>query len=82
MSITMYKPRNETSTLRVFGTLRNQFSAYLGRRRTIRLLKACNQRDLQDVGIIPQDIFEIEYFASPNAMDDLSSKARLRARNW
>jgi uncharacterized protein YjiS (DUF1127 family) len=82
MSVTMQRTHSELHTHSLLHTLHNQILAYLERRRTIRALKACSQHDLQDMGIIPQDIVELQHSSAADAVDALSIKAGLRAGNW
>lgn len=82
MSVTTHRTHSETRPHAFLLTLGRQFLAYLEWRRTIRALKACNQRELQDAGIIPQDIFDLEHANPADAVEELSIKSRMRAGNW
>ena len=82
MSVTTHRTHSETRVHAFLLTLRDQFLAYLEWHRTIRALEACSQRELQDVGIIPQDIANLKHTNPADAFDELSVKSRMRAGNW
>jgi uncharacterized protein YjiS (DUF1127 family) len=82
MSVTTYKIVAEPRPHTIFRTLRHQFFAYFERRHTIQALKSCSSRNLRDVGMIPQDIVELQHAASPDAAGALSATSKQRAANW
>lgn len=82
MPVTMQKTYSEVRPHSLIRALGNRFSAYLEHRRTVRALKACSQRELQDIGIIPHDIVELEHSNPADSIDELSIKSGMRAGNW
>lgn len=82
MTITTLSSVKETRLPAFLRILSDHFSAHLDRRRTLAALKACSPRNLQDVGIIPEDIAELEHHLADDALNPVSRKARIRAGNW
>jgi len=64
------------------GRLAGWIAVQLERRRTIRSLSSCRQRELHDVGIIAQDIINLKNSSGIEAVDELCGNAEIRSGNW
>lgn len=82
MPLAMHNSLTSTRRNSLFCTFSAWIASNLERHRTIRTLKACSQRDLRDVGIIANDILDLERSSAADAVDTLCRKAKLRAGNW
>jgi uncharacterized protein YjiS (DUF1127 family) len=57
-------------------------AAQLDRQKTIQSLSACRKRELQDVGIIAQDIVNLKSKSGIDAIDEVRKNAGIRSGNW
>ena len=82
MSLATKATSSPLQRLSILKTLLDRVSANAVRRQTIRALKACRPHDLQDAGIIPHDITEMESGSASEAVDKVCRNSGQRAGNW